>query len=209
MLALGVGVALVVIGLTPAEPAAAPLPKAAFSVSGQSARAAADSQEGAAPGTRGAGALGPHRLAVASLGIDAPLTAQELAGESLVIPGDPRTVGWWSGGAALDAAAGTTLLAGHVDRDGRLGALHDLYRITPGASVVTTDANGRESRWRVVSLEARPKTDLPEFSASGPRRLAIVTCGGAVVRTEHGTGYADNVIVVAEPEAPPRAASQG
>lgn len=58
---------------------------------------------------------------------------------ALVIPGDPQTVAWYSGSPAVSAAAGTTLLAGHVNYDSTRGALYSLSTIAPGALVIVTD----------------------------------------------------------------------
>ncbi len=100
-------------------------------------------------------------------------------------------------------------MAGHVDTRGDPGALHGLHAVAPGALVATTDASGHHRSWTVVTLQVRRKEDLPVFSAAGPRRLVLLTCGGPVQRTRTGLGYRDNVIAVAEPldaalSCPPR-----
>ncbi|MEP7161971.1 MAG: class F sortase, partial [Dermatophilaceae bacterium] len=99
------------------------------------------------------------------LGIDAPLVAEGLdARGSLVVPGDPGTVGLWDGGPDLGAAEGTTLLAGHVDVAGvGPGALVGLSRVAPGAWMITSDGLGRGRAWRVASLAVRRKDDRPLF----------------------------------------------
>ncbi len=182
------GLGLIWAGLHPGSPQAAPLPAATF---GQAAPASA-------PGT--APALAPRRLSIPSLGIEAPIDDSGLtASGDLVIPGDPATVGHWTGGAALSAARGTTVLAGHVDVSGDLGALHPLARIGPGALAYTSDASGRVTAWSVTALEVRRKDDLPVLPSSGPRRLVIVTCGGPVLREDGRWTYRDNVLATAVP----------
>lgn len=116
-----------------------------------------------------------------------------------MIPGDPQTVAWYSGSPAVSAAAGTTLLAGHVNYDSTRGALYSLSTIAPGALVIVTDGSGNASRWTTVSLQVRDKDDLPAFPVSGPRRLAMVTCGGELLETDRGRSYASNVIAEAIP----------
>lgn len=191
--AAGLGVALLAAGLR--GPGAAPLPASTFS----RAIAPPPTSEPRAATER---IHAPNRLVIDSLGIDAALVPQRVdATGELVVPGDVRTVGLWADGPGLHAARGTTVLAGHVDRHGDLGALHPLHGIGPGAIVVATDSHGRAGGWRVTALQVHPKEDLPAFDTEGPRRLAIVTCGGAVVRTASGRGYADNVIAIAEPIA--------
>lgn len=201
MAAMVAGVALVVAGLDP-QPQPAPLPSRGFETT------ATPAPERATPGERAD--YGRDRLVVPSLNIDSPVVPERVdASGELVVPGDVATVGLWADGPGPTARAGTTVVAGHVDRDGDLGALHPLHRIAPNARVVLTDAGGRATRWQVVSLRAVPKDELPVFATSGPRRLAIVTCGGAIIDTPAGRRYADNVIATAVPaprgEAPPGA----
>ncbi|GAB48467.1 class F sortase [Mobilicoccus pelagius] len=71
----------------------------------------------------------------------------------------------------------------------------------PGAVVDLVGAAGRTESWRVEALKVRHKDALPSFPSDGPRRLALVTCGGPVVHTAHGRGYRDNVMVWAAPAA--------
>jgi len=183
-------------GVHPEPPSGAPLPALPFD------HRRADTAEPATPVASPAHpAYGPNRLGIPSLGVDAPLVAEPVgAGGELVIPGDPATVGWWQEGPPLGASRGTTLLAGHVSVAGLGdGALAGLHRIEPGALVVTTDGAGRTRTWRIDALVVRAKDDLPDFPATGPRQLAIVTCGGPLLRTPAGNTYRDNVIAYAAP----------
>ncbi|WP_226345181.1 class F sortase [Agilicoccus flavus] len=187
----------------PREAPPAPLPTAEFSVGAADPRAEPTGRSpSGAPSEPPAPTRGrPDRLVVESLGIDAPIDVVDLdpAG-ALVVPGDPGRVGRWAGGADADDDAGTMLLAGHVDADGRLGALHALARAAPRARVLTTDAAGAVTSWRVVALESLDKDDVPEFGRSGPHRLVVVTCGGEVRRTPAAATYEDNVLLTAVPE---------
>lgn len=195
-----VGLSLVAWGLRPVDPPSAPLPERTFDHAWSAGATAPDSDIGRPP----APPYRPDRLLIPSLGIDAPLVAEGLDTRgNLVVPGDPGTVGVWDGGPQLGAAEGTTLLAGHVDVAGMgPGALIGLSRVAPGAWVITTDGLGRGRAWRVDSLVVRGKDHLPAFPATGVRRLAIVTCGGPLLRTPSGNTYRDNVIAFAMPAAP-------
>lgn len=183
LLAAGVvlGAALLWRGLTPGSLPGAPLPSATFDrrvvlSTGPSGGATTE----AAAEERALPTYGRRRLGIPSLGVDAPVLPEPVgrSGE-LVIPGDPKTVGRWDDGPDVDAAIGTTVLAGHVSVSGvGDGALRDLYRVGPGELVLTTSAGGAVQRWRVDALLVRHKDDLPSFATDGPRRLAIVTCGG-------------------------------
>lgn len=189
-------VALAVSG----EPQAAPLPAETFSIDATATTVAAGEPGAAATSGAAAPATGaPLRLALPEIGIDAAIEPTNLRGGDLVIPGDPHVVGLWSGGASLDSEEGITLLAGHVDINGNLGALHPLADVSPGAQVTTTDDDGELTTWTVTGLEVRRKDDLPPFSPTGPRRLVLVTCGGPVDHVGGRWTYRDNVIVTAVP----------
>ncbi|MBW3086780.1 hypothetical protein KEM60_03009 [Austwickia sp. TVS 96-490-7B] len=145
-------------------------------------------------------AYGPNRLVIPSLGVDAQIRPEHVdPSQGLVIPGDPGQIGRWVDGPDLTADRGTTVLAGHVNLADRPGALHALHRIAEHAQVITTDAAGRRHQWHVDALVVRAKTDLPQFSSQGPRRLAMVTCGGPLLRLNGVDTYRDNVIAFAVP----------
>jgi hypothetical protein len=120
---------------------------------------------------------------------------------ALVIPENPRQVGWWSGGAAPGAPYGTVLLAGHVDSaEEGLGSLVDLSRTPIGATVRVSGPEGAVQPYRVVARRSYPKATLPWrdlFRQDVPARLLLVTCGGEFDRrTGH---YERNVVVFAVP----------
>ncbi len=195
------GPLIIVSGLRGGTPEAAPLPSATFDMAASHLAEAAP-LSGVGKPVR----MRPLRLSIPDLGVDAGVEDRPVTeGGDLVIPGDPRVVGRWDGGSPLTSAQGTTLLAGHVDIHGDLGALHELASIEPGAEVRTSDAKGHVTRWRVTGLDVRRKEDLPTFAADGPRTLVLVTCGGPVLRHGNGWTYRDNVIVTALPEPAPDA----
>lgn len=181
---------LIAAGVQAGVPQAAPLPAQTFTA----APAPTASERAPAPVS-----LEPRRVAIPSLDVTAPIEDRPVRGGELVIPGDPRTVARWDGGAGLDAPEGTLLLAGHVDVNGSLGALNKLASLAPGALIHTSDDDGTVSAWRVTALEVHRKDRLPEFAAEGERRLVLVTCGGPVERTNGYWSYRDNVVVTATP----------
>jgi hypothetical protein len=142
----------------------------------------------------------PIRLRISALGVQAPVTAVRASTDgALAVPGDPREVGWWAGGATPGDPHGTVVLDGHVDtaRFG-VGALFRLADLAPGAEVVVTTSAG-DARYRVIARRVYAKAALPPqvFSTSGSPRLVLVTCGGPFdARTRH---YSDNVAVFATP----------
>ncbi|WP_256788960.1 class F sortase [Frankia sp. AvcI1] len=144
----------------------------------------------------------PTAVAAASLGISAPVTVASVNAttRALNVPVDPAILGWWAGGAAPGASSGTVVLAGHVDYNGRPGALYPLSRVETGALVEITSADGTKHDYRVVTRRHVVKTRLADtgvFRTDGPPRLALITCGGAFNTTTHS--YRDNLIVLALP----------
>lgn len=121
----------------------------------------------------------------------------------LTPPENVKNVGIWLDGASLDSVTGTTLIAGHVNLTGQgNGALFDLGTIEPGEVIRTSDATGKSTSWKVTAVTTRPKADGVEESVlagpDGPRKLAVVTCGGEL-QFEDGVGnYADNVYLYAD-----------
>jgi Sortase domain len=159
------------------------------------------SAAGPAPSRQGA-PFQPARVQVPRTGVDAavvPVTVQP--GGLLAVPGDVRTAGWWSAGAAAMAPSGSVVLVGHVDsaRQGP-GVFFAIRTLLPGDRVVLSSGDGRTAAYTVVARREYPKNVLPAgevFDQDTPPRLVLVTCGGTFdTRTRH---YSDNVVVYALP----------
>ena len=141
----------------------------------------------------------PTRVAVPSLGIDAPLIDLFVAEDgSMGVPATAEQVGWWEDGP-LPGEPGASLIAAHVNYDGQDGAFVALDTLEVGAEVVVDRADGTVATYAVTSVEQFPKDDFPDervYTYEGPTRLHLVTCGGAFDRrTGH---YLDNVVVFAD-----------
>jgi len=149
------------------------------------------------------------RVVIGSLCINAPVVPTVVAGDgSLIIPVDVHKVGLWTGGAAIVAPAGTTVIAGHVDDVNQgPGAMNQLHNVAPGAVVSVTETSGQVTRWQVTDVAVVGKDSLPPVvfaGKNGPRRLALVTCGGPLLHLSNGHGgtygtYRDNIVVTAVP----------
>jgi hypothetical protein len=151
----------------------------------------------AEPPVADTGTAPPTGVSVPAIGVhavvlDAPVTR---TGE-LAVPEDPRKIGWWVGGAAAGASAGTVVLAGHVDDRTHDGALFRLGELPMGATVTLSSDTGPYT-YRVVARRTYRKQHLPAdlFRRDGPPRLALITCGGPF----HDGHYDNNVVVYAEP----------
>jgi hypothetical protein len=144
----------------------------------------------------------PARLAVPAQGIDASVVPEfaDSATRALSLPRDPAIVGWWGAGAAPGDTSGTVVLAGHVDYNGKPGALLPLDRAALGTVVTVTSVDGSPHGYRVVARVHVAKASLSDaglFRTDGSPQLALVTCGGPFDRARHS--YRDNLIVLALP----------
>ncbi len=139
----------------------------------------------------------PTRVRAPSIGLDAPVVpvGLRLDGQMEVPPA--TDVGWYQLGPA-PGATGSAVLAAHVDFGGQRGAFFDLRSVPVGAEVIV-DGGGSSRRFTVTAREqvAKDAVDLRRyFTADGPARITLITCGGAF---NSGVGhYQDNIIVTAE-----------
>ena len=126
-----------------------------------------------------------------------PVGVDAATGE-LAIPADPAQVGWYQFGST-PGAAGSAVLAGHVDWKGRPGAFIDLDRVQLGERVEVDLGDGTTRAFIVIETHLIAKTELPKelFERSGPSKLVLITCGGEFDRSIHR--YRQNVVVVAAP----------
>ena len=186
----------------PAPPRGAGVPTSAASPTASSdpTRAASPTPGATTPSAPVPVGVQPVRVSIG--GSSAPVVPVGVAPDGgVLVPEDPRTVGWWAAGP-LPGGPGGAVLVGHVDARGRgVGTLAALWTARPGERVELTGADGTRRAWTVAARRSYPKAALPDstFDASGPSRLVLVTCGGAF---DAATGhYADNVVVDAVPAA--------
>lgn len=144
----------------------------------------------------------PTRVRIPSLGVDAPVTPSgiDIAKAELGVPADIRRLGWWVDSATPGSSRGAVLIAGHKDsaRAGA-GAFFRIGQATAGERIEVRTRSGRTVAYRVTSVRAYPKADLPldVFSTTGRARLVLVTCGGPFNAAEGF--YRDNIVVTATP----------
>ncbi|MGV8966553.1 MAG: sortase domain-bontaining protein [Cellulomonas sp.] len=113
--------------------------------------------------------------------------------------------GWYRFGAAPGEAAGTSVIAAHVDSiaSAGLGPFARLKNLAPGDAIEVTLADGGRQDYSVTTVSRVAKSDVgwqDVFVRGGPPRLVLITCGG-VFQPAVGH-YADNVIVTADPVGP-------
>ena len=143
----------------------------------------------------------PSRLRLPALGVTATVVPVGLGRDgSLVIPEDPRVLGWWSGGGAPGSPVGTVVIAGHVDS--AVAGAGALFRLdgTPLGARITVSGPGGEATYVVRARRRYAKQGLPSaslFAQDEAPRLVLVTCGGEF--DPAARHYSDNVVVVATP----------
>ena len=141
----------------------------------------------------------PVAVHIPALGLDAPTVPVGVVPNSTLLeaPADAATLGWYEFGPA-PGEAGSSVIAGHVDHNGRRGAFFGLIRLDPGATVTVDYQDGSSRAWRVVARRQYPKSELPLdmlFARTGDPTLALVTCGGLFDASKRS--YRDNVVVLA------------
>jgi hypothetical protein len=149
--------------------------------------------------------VSPNRIVIPKLKTAAPIVKVGTSPDGeLVVPLDPKKVGWWRYGAKPGATKGTAILAGHINYAGVTGAMAHIGKLNPGDEVDvygTQNADRQhEVKFTVTGVRTYHKTRLPYkqiFDQSSVGRIAIVTCGGPF---DASTGnYLDNIVVFAVP----------
>jgi LPXTG-site transpeptidase (sortase) family protein len=141
----------------------------------------------------------PIAVRIDDLEIDAAVVPVGVEDDGLMeIPGASE-VGWYRFGSTA-GEEGSTVLAAHVDFNGRRGVFFDLRDIEEGAVVEVELEDGSVRRYEVVDNVDYLKEDLPlddVFRREGDEVLTLITCGGAFDSVERA--YEDNVVVRAVP----------
>lgn len=116
---------------------------------------------------------------------------------SLDVPSDASTVGWYERSAS-PGAVGPAVLAAHVNFHGEEGAFAHLGRMEPGDTVEVHRDDGTTAVFAVDRVEQFPKDAFPTEAVYGPTpdgQLRMITCGG--VFNERTRSYEDNIVVFA------------
>lgn len=117
---------------------------------------------------------------------------------AMEIPEAFDQAGWYRFGPAPGAAAGTAVIAGHVDTTSEQAPFSQLKTLAPGTAVQVGRRGAPALNYRVVSVELMAKDSFDGgslFRRYGPHELKIVTCGGRWLQDR--MDYSDNVIVTA------------
>lgn len=140
----------------------------------------------------------PVAVRIDALGIDARVVPRGTdARQQLDVPPDGSTVVWYRAGS-VPGAAGSAVLAAHVDHAGKPGVFFRLDRLGPGDTVAVELDDGTTRRFEVVRRRRYAKERLPVdrlFTRNGDAVLTLITCGGQFnATTRH---YDANTVVQA------------
>ncbi len=149
-----------------------------------------------------ASSLPPTRVVIPEVGIDMAIEPVGVLDDgAMQIPANVAVAGWYRFGSDLASAAGTTVLAAHVDSlEYGLGPFARLTEMSAGSRITVFDTTGTPHDFVLTAARETAKADLPiadVFDRQGAPRLILITCGGAFDR--QSLTYADNVILTAVP----------
>lgn len=146
---------------------------------------------------------------IPDLGVSVSVVPSGSSGGRLVLPVTSDGSGvWYERSNSLGATAGSTILAGHVNRRNYyLSPWGYLHRLTGCERLFLGDGVGGVSEWRVSDVFTVPQSGLGGVSGmwevEGERSLWLVTCSGRQVGEDgagvsgstFGFGYEYNLVV--------------
>ena len=159
-------------------------------------------QDAVRPAGRQDPPVGPARLRVPSLAIDAPLIDLGLGpdGEISVPPySAPGEAGWFAGSVA-PGDPGTAVIIGHVDTREGPAVFWNLSALRPGDRIDVQGRDGRIATFTVDRVTEFSRAHFPAEQVYGPlpgapAQLRLITCGGPY---DHRRGqYTGNTVVFA------------
>ena len=143
----------------------------------------------------------PIKLAMPSLGVEAPIDRVGLDEHgAMASPGNLESVGWFNQGPS-PGQPGDAVLAGHLGVPRQPGVFKDLRLLRPGDAILVIWPDGRTVEFQVAASESLPLEAHPPgvFAQTGPARLSLITCAGAWDRSQ--ATYGERLIVTAVPAA--------
>ena len=143
----------------------------------------------------------PRFLTVAGTTINMPIVEVGVSPDgAMEIPEPFDEAGWYRFGPAPGAAAGTAVVAAHVDTTSDSAPFSQLQSLTAGTLVTVQREGAPPLDFRVTGVELMAKDAFDGasiFRRDGPPELKLVTCGGRWLDEQQD--YGDNVIVTAVP----------
>lgn len=140
-----------------------------------------------------------ERLAIPSIGVDAPVIDVNLDANGWIEtppPQDPNLAGWYQNGIA-PGQLGTSVIVGHVDNEAGPAVFYGLGSLKKGNRVEVTRSDDRVAVFEVYGVEVFSKNDFPGarvYGDTGQAELRVITCGGGYTKAN---GYDGNVVAFA------------
>jgi sortase (surface protein transpeptidase) len=140
----------------------------------------------------------PVRLHIPAIGVDSPLeTLRRAADQSIEVPGQPSSAGWWADGPR-PGQLGPAVVLGHLDSKTGPAVFFRLPELRPGDEILVDRTDGTTVRFIVSGLHWYQKDEFPTELVYYPTlnpELRLVTCGGPM---DPSTGnHRDNLVVYA------------
>jgi len=146
----------------------------------------------------------PINLRIPKISLDAafsePLGLN--ADQSISVPKEFDTVGWYKLGAA-PGEVGTAAILGHVDSYEGPAVFFSLGQLAPGDSIFVTRADGTEAEFEVEYYERYPQDEFPTekvYTPTSYASLRLITCSGIYKKGEQR--YTHNLVVYARLKEP-------
>ncbi|MCC3776719.1 class F sortase [Streptomyces sp. UNOB3_S3] len=147
----------------------------------------------------------PTRVRIPGIQVDAPMTPLTLGPDgTLTSPpeDDGNLAGWYAAGTP-PGAAGTAVVAGHVDLANGPAVFYNLGALKKGDTVEVARADALTAVFTIDAIEVYDRSDFPSekvYGTVGPpghgrAELRVITCGGGF--SAEADEYLGNVVVYA------------
>jgi sortase (surface protein transpeptidase) len=140
----------------------------------------------------------PVSLTIPAIGVKTSLVHLGLQRNgTLQVPGTTTVAGWYTG-SPRPGAAGSAVIAGHVDSRYGPGIFFWLRTMRVGERIYVKRADGTLAIFTVTGVRTYPKDQFPTSAVYGPvpdAELRLITCGG--IFDQSVGSYLSNVVVFA------------
>lgn len=146
--------------------------------------------------------LGPDQVSAPTVGLHLSLVNGARGTQGAIELPDPNLAAVYQDSAPLDASAGATVIAGHVNYPNASWApMASITKLRAGDLIQASDSAGTIHNFSVTSLQLYPQQNLPAelFTVSGERVLHLVTCGGPLDTVDGQPAFTHNIVVTAVP----------
>lgn len=145
---------------------------------------------------------GPDQLVASDVGLNIQLVTGGRGTDGEMALPEPDFAAVYTDSAALDARAGSTVIAGHVNyRDASWAPMSAIAKLNAGDLVRISDHAGTVRTYTVTALQVYPQQALPEelFTRTGPRTAHLITCGGPLETANGHPAFTHNTVITAVP----------